>query len=53
MGAPLYPEWSEKAPLKEELPEVSGKRAWWLTLVIPALKRLRHKDLCEFEASLG
>jgi hypothetical protein len=25
---------------------------WWLTLLIPAFKRQRQVDLCEFEASL-
>ena len=26
---------------------------WWRTPLIPALKRQRQVDLCEFEASLG
>jgi hypothetical protein len=26
---------------------------WWLVPLIPALKRQRVMDLCEFEASLG
>ena len=26
--------------------------AWWCIPLIPALKRLRQADLCEFEASL-
>ena len=28
-------------------------QVWWLTPLIPALKRLRQEDCYEFEASLG
>lgn len=29
------------------------RQAWWLTPIVLALARLRHKDYCEFEDNLG
>ena len=35
-----------------DLKDWQGRQAWWYTPFIPALKRWRQVDLCEFKASL-
>jgi hypothetical protein len=35
-----------------DLKDWQGRQAWWCTPFIPALKRWRQVDLCEFKASL-